>query len=69
MEDIYVYYVNLPDGIDEMVAPCLDGYTVYIDARLSALDQRKAYAHALRHIKSHDWEKTDVNQIEWDARK
>ncbi len=62
--DIFLYYVELPDGIDEMVTPCLDGYTVYISSRISPERQRKAYLHALRHIRERDFEKTDVQRIE-----
>ena len=64
MDNIYVYLVKLPEGIDEVVMPCIDGYTVYIDPSLSHLQQLKAYQHAMAHIMRHDFEKHDVNEIE-----
>lgn len=64
MDDIFVYCVDLPRGINEMVTPCLDGYTVYIDIKLDALRRRKAYRHAVRHIRRRDFEKGRVSRIE-----
>ena len=67
MDDIYVYFVHLPRHIREMVAPCLSGYTVYIDKDLTHEQQQSAYLHALRHIKRKDFEKSDVQVIESEA--
>ena len=65
MSDIFVYQGKLPHGIDEMVAPCPDdGYTIYIDERLSDERKMKAYQHALNHINNNDWAKNDVQEIE-----
>ena len=63
--DIYVYIVDLP--VDEMVAPCPEGYTIYLNARLSYRGRVRAYLHALDHIESNDWEKVNVQQIEKEA--
>ena len=68
-DDVHVYVINLPDGINEMITPCSDGYTIYIDDKLSPEGRRRAYAHALYHINHHDFEKEDVNQIEIEAHK
>lgn len=67
MDSIFTYFVKLPYGIDEVVMPCLDGYTVYIDVNLSEQQQLKAYAHALHHIRNNDFEKPDVQAIEAEA--
>lgn len=67
MDNIFTYFVKLPDGIDEVVMPCIDGYTIYIDSNLSKQQQINAYYHALHHIRNHDFEKHDVQQIEADA--
>lgn len=67
MDDVFVYYVELPLATKEMVTPCADGYTVYINSRCSAQQQRKAYIHALKHIKNHDFESSDVQKIELTA--
>ena len=64
MDDVYTYLVRLPDQIEEMVVPCLDGYTVYIDQNLTPERRISAFRHALRHIVQGDHEKADVVQIE-----
>lgn len=67
MESVYVYEVKLPKGIKEMVSPdAEDGYTIYINRRLSDPDKLKAYRHALRHC-IRDFERSDVQEIESDA--
>jgi len=69
MDDFFTYYVDMPDNISEMVTPCYDGYTVYINSRISEEKQHKALSHALRHIRNNDFNKTDVNSIESEAHK
>ena len=66
-DEIYVYYVPLPDGIKEAVLTCQCGYTIYIDPRQSKDGIQRSYNHALRHIQNHDFEKTDVQEIETEA--
>lgn len=67
MEDVYVYEIDLPKGIREMVAPTADNsYTVYIDRKLSDNGKMKAYQHALLHCYG-DFERDDVQDIENDA--
>lgn len=67
MDDIYVYTVDLPRHIDEMVTPCVGGYTVYLSSRLDEAQRLKAYKHALHHIENDDFSRTDVQQIEAEA--
>lgn len=67
MDNVYVYYVQLPDGIDEAVLPCIDGYTIYIDSRQSKAEMEQSYKHAISHIINNDFEKFDVEQIETEA--
>lgn len=67
MGDIYVYMVDIPGSVDEVVLPCADGYTVYIDRRLDEEHQIRALGHALEHIKRDDCAGGDVQQIEEDA--
>ena len=51
-----------------MVVPNEDGsYTILINAKLSQEAQLKAYQHALNHIKNEDFEKYDVQDIEFQA--
>lgn len=67
MDEIYVYYVQMPQNVSEMVTPCYDGYTIYIDANLSDNDKYKAFIHALKHIANNDFNGNDVNNIEYHA--
>lgn len=67
MDSIYVYFVALPGNVNEMVLPCADGYTVYIDVSLSRAEQLDAYRHAMAHIKHNDFARDlPVDQIERD---
>lgn len=69
MADVFVYLVDLPVSVSEMVTPCLDGYCVYLNSRLSQSSMEEAYKHALYHIEHNDWEKDDVQLIEAEAHK
>lgn len=53
MVDVFIYIVDIP--VSEMVVPCLEGYTVYIDVKLSYEEQLDAYRHAMKHINGDDW--------------
>lgn len=64
MDDIYIYTIALPDGINEAVVPCADGFTIYINEKLDDAQRYKSLEHALYHIAKNDWEKTDVQEIE-----
>lgn len=64
---IYTYSVHLPDGVNEAILPCADGYTIYIDIDLDEIQKKKALTHALKHIANNDFEKSDVQEIESDA--
>lgn len=67
MVDVFTYLVELPDQIDEMVVPCLDGYTVYINRDLPQNRRISALEHAVRHILRGDFEKPDAGEIEVEA--
>ena len=66
MVNIYIYRVPLPNGVKEMVMPDVDddGFTMYINEKLSDENALKAYQHALKHIENNDFEKSDVDEIE-----
>lgn len=66
-DDIYVYEADLPIGVKEIVAPGVDGYTVYVNARYTRETQTGSYLHAVGHIEGEDFEKEDVQRIETDA--
>lgn len=70
MFDTYVYLVDLPVSVAEMVTPCDGGFTIYLNARLTYQRRVKAYLHALRHIERGDFDydnQLTVQQIEWEA--
>ena len=68
-DDIYVYYVPLPDGINEAVLSCPGGYTIYLNEKLSMAGMKRSYQHALHHIQNGDFYRTDVQEIENQAHK
>lgn len=55
-DDIFVYYAPMPEGMDELVLPCLDGYTIYINDKLPQERQNLSFLHALGHIERGDCE-------------
>ncbi|MGN1381196.1 MAG: hypothetical protein ACI4W2_00120 [Eubacterium sp.] len=66
--EIYLYRVKMNHKINEIVLPCIDGYTVYIDDSLDDVHALKAYRHALTHIHRGDCDVVqDVNRIEYEA--
>lgn len=67
MVDLYVYYVQMPDNVNEYVTPCYDGYTVYINCKLPREAKYKAFHHALTHINNDDFCGTNINVIEAEA--
>lgn len=66
-DEVFVYIIDLPPKISEMVCPCDGGYCVYLNARLSQAAREQAYRHAMWHIENNDWERDDVQQIELEA--
>lgn len=64
MDEVFIYCVSLPIGINELVLPCADGYTVYINEKLDKDKKLQAYEHAMKHIRNNDWSKLDVQMIE-----
>lgn len=67
MDNIYHYVVSLPDGIKAFTMPCMDGYTVYTDSKLTMESQREAFRHEMWHILNGDFERSDVQEIEYVA--
>ena len=64
MDNIYHYIAPLPSGVNEVVMPCYDGFTIYTADRLDPDARKRAYRHALMHIKRNDWENINVQEIE-----
>ena len=57
MDDVYVYLRDdLPAKVGELIAPCPDGYTIYISAHLDDAHRQEAYEHAIEHIRRGDFD-------------
>lgn len=70
MGEVFVYLLDMPHGIWGHCNPNPDGsYTIFINAKLSVEMQRKVYLHELKHIKNNDFEKYNVDKIEYYAHK
>lgn len=66
--DVNTFLVNFPAPGSEMVVQNEDGsYTILINAKLSQDGQIKAYQHALSHIQNEDFDKSDIQSIEFQA--
>lgn len=62
---IFTYLIDMPTRVHEAVCPCADGYTIYLNSRLSYQDRVKAYNHAMKHIENNDFESVeDIQTIE-----
>ncbi len=61
------YQVILMDmTINEVVTENEDGsYTIFINSRLNYEQQMKAYLHAMKHITGDDFQKNNVQSIEY----
>lgn len=61
------YQVILMDmTVNEVVTENEDGsYTIFINSRLNYEQQMKAYLHAMKHITGNDFQKDDVQSIEY----
>lgn len=44
-------------------------YTILINSRLSSEMQMKCFEHALDHVRHNDWEKENVDEIEYERHK
>ena len=61
------YQVILMDmTVNEVVTENEDGsYTIFINSRLNYEKRLKAYLHAMKHIEGDDFQKDDVQNIEY----
>jgi len=68
MGNIFTYLVDMPSGFRGHCNPNPDGsYSIFINAKLSYEMQREVYMHELAHILNNDFEKTDIDEIEYCA--
>lgn len=67
-QDVNVVLIDFPSPGNEMVVPNEDGtYTILINAKISKENQLKAYRHAMNHIINNDFDKDNVQKIEYHA--
>lgn len=67
-QDVNVVLMDFPVPGNEMVVSNEDGsFTILINAKLSQDSQLKAYQHAINHICNNDFEKENVQKIEYQA--
>lgn len=68
MGEINVQLLDMDTKIPEhLVKNSDDSYTIFLNARLSYESRLKSYYHALNHIKGNDFEKDNVQKIEFEA--
>ena len=67
-QDVNVILMDFPVPGNEMVVSNEDGsFTILINAKLSQDSQLKAYQHAINHICNNDFEKENIQKIEYQA--
>lgn len=64
MGDVFIYVIPLPGKVKGFSVPCLDGYTIYLDAALDRESMREVYQHEMEHIMKNDFECGEVQKIE-----
>lgn len=66
LDDIYIRII--PDlKVNEMIAPCENGYSVYIKEELPEEKKVEALYHAYMHKQGNDFSKLDIQSIESNA--
>lgn len=64
--DYQVIYIDMPTK-EAVVKNEDDSYTIFINARLNYEQQMKSYLHAMKHIAGEDFQKENVQYIEYFA--
>lgn len=64
MDDIYVRIIDMPENVNEFIAPGIDGYNIYLNNKLCHEKMLQCYNHALDHIRRRDFDGGDVQKIE-----
>lgn len=70
MDNVNVIYCDLPPKVKGMVVKTFDEedcYTIVLNSRLSAEQNRETYEHEMKHLREKDFEKEglSVGEIEW----
>ena len=70
IQNINTILVDMPGTISAYTISNADmSYTIVLNARLNCERQLKAYQHAISHITNEDFEKSDIQSIEFHAHK
>ena len=65
---VIVYMMNLPTRIKAVSTENDDSsYTILINSKLNIEQQKQGYLHEMNHIKNNDFEKFNVDVIEYHA--
>lgn len=65
---VTVIMIDMAYGIQEEIHKNHDdSYSIFLNSRYTNATLKKAFEHALNHIRRRDWEKTDVQEIEAEA--
>lgn len=59
--NIRVEYLNMPTTCRALTVPSYNFYTICLNARHSAEQNKKSLEHELKHIKNGDYDKEGVN--------
>lgn len=63
--DFNLVLVDVDTSIGETICANADGsFTIIINSRMSESMQKYCFEHALDHVRHHDWDFDDVNEIE-----
>lgn len=70
MDNINVIYCDLPPRVKGMVVKTFDEeecYTIVLNSRLTAEQNRETYEHEMKHLKARDFDEIDksVDEIEY----
>lgn len=70
MDNINVIYCDLPPKVKGMVVKTFDEeecYTIVLNSRLSAEQNRETYEHEMKHLKARDFDEIgrSVDEIEY----
>ena len=65
MNDISVVLMDVDTMVGESIFKNADdSFTILLNSRWSAEEQRRCFDHAISHIRHNDWEKTSADEIE-----
>ena len=65
MYDFNIVLIDMDIVVGETICKNADdSFTVFLNSRWSVEEQKRCFCHALDHVRHHDWERFDVNEIE-----